>query len=60
MVSSAEQLGPRTATINFSVCVSKGWLRIHSHKGWMCPGDPVLMTSEKAMGCGSLVEHLSF
>lgn len=54
MVSSAEQLGPRAATVNFSVYVRKGWLRSHSHTGCMCPGDPVLMTTEKAMQCGSL------
>lgn len=60
MISYAEQLWPRAATVNFSVYVRKGWLRRHSHKGCMCLGDPVLTTTKKAMQCGSLVEHLPF
>lgn len=49
MVSSAEQYGPRQATFNFGVCIRKWGLRLHSKKGCMCPGDPVL-TAEKAVG----------
>lgn len=49
-VSSAEQYGPRQATLNFGVCIRRGDLRIHSSKGCMCPADPVLTTTEKAMG----------
>jgi hypothetical protein len=50
MVSSAEQYGPRRATFNFGVCIRKWGLRLHSKKGCMCPGDPVLTTAEKAVG----------
>lgn len=41
--------------------LGKGVLRIHSKKGCMCPGDPVLTTTEEAIrGRGSLVEHFPF
>lgn len=50
MVSSAEQYGPRRATFNFGVCIRKWGLKLHSKKGCMYPGDPVLKTAEKAVG----------